>query len=93
MINPGQADAPPVGIRIYADGQTKDSKMSFFENVVAVTTLLLYTGWIHIVLALVVSSFFSRVALAITIALFSTLLLPAKPVLWPAFNQVSCCAS
>lgn len=37
---------------------------------------------------LIIASFFNRTCLYVVIALFSTLLLPCKPLLWPAFNRM-----
>jgi hypothetical protein len=70
----------PLNVRIYSDGQTATSQQSAFSAAVAICTLSLYTGWIHIILALVVASCWSKVALALLVALFSTLLLPARPL-------------
>ena len=39
----------------------------------------------HILICLFLASFFSRAALLVLAAIVSTLLLPPKPVLWPAF--------
>lgn len=76
--------------RIYSDGLTKDSKQSLISWLVAVTTLTIYTGWAHVLIALIIASFFSRTALYITLALWSTVLLPARPVLWNAFCRYGC---
>ncbi|KAG1673426.1 hypothetical protein FOA52_002191 [Chlamydomonas sp. UWO 241] len=50
-------------------------------------TLTLYTGWLHILLAMLIGSLFSKICFGVTVLLFSTLLLPPKPVLWKAFNE------
>lgn len=76
------------GVRIYSDGLSKDHKQGIISRIVAVVTLTLYTGWLHILLGLMVASFFSRAALVVTALLFATLALPARPVLWPAFNRL-----
>ena len=74
---------PPVGVRIWSDGRTKDSAQSLASSVVSIVTLTLYTGWLHILLALLVASVVSRgIALAVTLAILGTVFLPAKPVLW-----------
>lgn len=39
-------------------------------------------------LVLIIASFFSRTAAIIVALCLGTLLLPAKPVLWPAFNRL-----
>ena len=46
-------------------------------------------GWLHVLLGLLLASFFSRTALLILLLLFSTLLLPARPVLWGHFTKAS----
>lgn len=45
-------------------------------------TLTLYVGWLNVLLALMVASFYSRWALLALVLVFSTLWMPAKPVLW-----------
>lgn len=75
----------PTNVRIYTDGLSKDHKQSWGSWLVAVTTLLVYCGWLHILLGLLVGSFYSRTCLYIFLALLATLALPAKPVLWTAF--------
>ncbi len=42
----------------------------------------------NLFVVLMIASLFSRTCLAIVIVLLSTLALPAKPVLWPAFNKL-----
>lgn len=37
------ADGAPVNVRIYSDGQTKDSKQGLLSTVVAVVTLTLHS--------------------------------------------------
>nr|QNL10705.1 acyl-CoA: diacylglycerol acyltransferase 2B [Haematococcus lacustris]QNL10739.1 acyl-CoA: diacylglycerol acyltransferase 2-2 [Haematococcus lacustris] len=74
-------------VRIWSDGQTRDSKMTWLELVVAVITLTAYTGWIHILMLLGISAVFWQVPRLILIVLLSTLLLPARPVLWTSFNR------
>jgi len=74
----------PVGVRVWSDGKTKDSKQSMLSSFVSFATLTLYSGWLHVLLALFIGSFFSRVVLAILIAIVSTVLLPPKPILWYA---------
>jgi hypothetical protein len=71
--------------RIYSDDLTKDNKQSFISWLVAVTTLTIYTGWMHVLIALMLASFFSRTCLYVLLAVWSTTFLPAKPVLWNAF--------
>jgi hypothetical protein len=68
--------------RIYSDGAVDaNSKPSLFSSFVALTTLTLYTGWIHFLLILAIASWFSTTAFILLVGIFSTLLLPAKPVL------------
>eukprot|EP00878_Enallax_costatus_P001857 GHUV01002015.1.p1 GENE.GHUV01002015.1~~GHUV01002015.1.p1 ORF type:complete len:329 (+),score=100.81 GHUV01002015.1:293-1279(+) len=84
MIDTGTGQAP-VGIRIYTDGFAKDHKQSFVSWLVAVTTLTLYTGWMHILIGLMIGSLFSRTCLIVLVTIWSTVFLPPKPVLWNAF--------
>jgi hypothetical protein len=42
----------------------------------------------NIFIFLCICAIFSKVALYVVIALLSTLLVPAAPVLWPAFNKL-----
>lgn len=74
------------GVRIYSDGQTKESQQSFLSKAVALVTLTLYIGWLHVLLILMLLSMFYVTPRYILLAIFSTLALPAKPVLWTAFN-------
>ncbi len=48
-----------------------------------------YTGWMHVLLVLAVLSYWYRPVLYFNILLWSTLLLPPKPVLWGAFCKSS----
>jgi len=64
---------------------SKDSKQSFLSWLVAITTLTLYTGWMHILIGLFIAGWFNWTARYILIALWSTVFLPARPVLWNAF--------
>ncbi len=50
-------------------------------------TLALYTSWLHILLALLIASFFWRPAAITLAALVATTLLPAKPLRWQALLQ------
>jgi hypothetical protein len=81
-------DFHTTGTRLYSDGRTKDFKQGLVSRLVAVVTLTLYTGWLHIMFGLCVAAFFSRAALVVLLLLLATLKLPAKPVLWPAFNRL-----
>jgi 2-acylglycerol O-acyltransferase 2 len=76
------------GVRIYSDGLSKDHKQSIISRLVAIVTLTLYTGWLHILFGLLVGCFFSSTPRYILGALLFTLWLPARPVLWPAFNRL-----
>lgn len=55
---------------------------------VAMITLTLYVGWMNLFMALIIASLFSRTALLIVLLCLGTLALPARPVLWPAFNKL-----
>ena len=81
----GKIADPVIGVRIWSDGKTKDTKQGLASGVVSFVTLTLYTGWLHVLLGLLIWSAFSRVALAITILILSTVMLPPKPVLWWVF--------
>lgn len=76
---------PKHSFRTYSDGLSKESEQSFTSWLVAVSTMTLYTGWMHILFGLFIASCFSWTARYILLALCSTLLLPTKPVLWSAF--------
>lgn len=78
----------PVGVRYYSDGMTKDFKQGLFSHCVAFVTLLIYTGWLYWLAGLVIWGFFNRYVMLFVIALYSTLALPARPILWPAFNRL-----
>ncbi|GIL50994.1 hypothetical protein Vafri_7066 [Volvox africanus] len=79
---------PPVGVRVYADGIKPDQKQNPFVTLLAATTMSIYVGFMNYFLLLVILSFWSRVALYVVLVLLGTLLLPCKPVLWPAFNRL-----
>lgn len=82
--------APPslvFGQRIYENLKPGD-KQPFFNWLVAVVTLTLYCGWMNFFVVLIVGCLFSTVCRYVVLALLSTLLLPAAPVLWPAFNRL-----
>ncbi len=54
---------------------------SLISTLVAAVTLTIYTGWMHILLALLMFSLSGRVwAIATFLGLYATLLLPPKPV-------------
>uniref|UniRef100_A0A6U2EVD0 Acyltransferase n=1 Tax=Chlamydomonas euryale TaxID=1486919 RepID=A0A6U2EVD0_9CHLO len=72
-------------VRIYSDGQHEGSKQGFVSYVVAVATLGLYVGWLQFLLALLIASWHSRLALTLLIAIMGTTLLPLKPLLWKRF--------
>jgi hypothetical protein len=77
-------DKAPVNVRIYSDGQSKSSKQGLLSSAVAVTTLLMYTGWMQVIILCLCFAWY-RPVLYVLLALYSTLLFPAKPVLWGAF--------
>lgn len=63
-------------------------RQPWFNAFVAMVTLTLYVGWMNFFLCLCIAAFFSRIALYVVLALLATLALPARPVLWPAFNKL-----
>jgi hypothetical protein len=70
---------------VYTDGDGKAKRQSLLSLSVALITLTIYCGWMHILIGLLLASFFSRWALGTLLLLMATLFLPAKPVLWTAF--------
>lgn len=76
-----------IGKRVYSDLQP-GKKQSVLSWLVAVVTLTVYCGWMNILIGLFIASFFTRYALYTLIFLWSTTFLPAKPVLWPAWNKL-----
>eukprot|EP00878_Enallax_costatus_P018901 GHUV01019924.1.p1 GENE.GHUV01019924.1~~GHUV01019924.1.p1 ORF type:complete len:310 (+),score=63.74 GHUV01019924.1:533-1462(+) len=60
-------------------------QQSLLSWLVAVVTLTSYTGFVNILYALFIGSFFSRTCLYVLLALWATRFLPAKPLLWEAF--------
>ncbi|GFR52112.1 hypothetical protein Agub_g14625 [Astrephomene gubernaculifera] len=86
LLKPGED--PPPGVRVYADGIKPDQKQNVFVTMLAAVTLSLYVGFLNYFVILLILSFFSRTALYVVLALLGTLLLPCKPVLWPAFNKL-----
>ena len=66
---------------------SKDHKQSWPSWLVAVATMTIYTGWLHVLLGLMLGALFRRWCLCVLLALFATTFLPAKPVLWTAFCQ------
>lgn len=83
------AGAPIVtGKRIFVDGMSGlGHKQSLWSWLVALVTLSVYVGFMNFLFILLALSFWYKWALYLLLALFSTVLLPAKPVLWPAFNR------
>lgn len=72
----GQGGAPPPG---YPPWRCPKLMMPLFIHA---------AGWMNILILLMIGAFFSKVCLYIVLALWSTLLLPCRPVLWPAFNRL-----
>lgn len=68
----GAEDATVTGLRVYSDGRTAKYKQGLVSSVVALTTLTLYTGWMHVLLALLILSYWSKVALVLLVAIWST---------------------
>lgn len=77
--------SPPPKNSVYTDGDGKARRQSLPSLIVALVTLTIYCGWLHIMIGLLLASFFSRWALGTLLLLLATLLLPAKPVLWTGF--------
>jgi diacylglycerol O-acyltransferase 2, plant len=83
-----KADYSLAGVRFYSDGMTKDFQQGYLSTAVAIVTLMLYTGWMHVMLLLIVFCWVDKWVMATLLVLISTVFLPAKPVLWPAFNRL-----
>ncbi|KAG2495179.1 hypothetical protein HYH03_006785 [Edaphochlamys debaryana] len=83
-----EGEDPPVGVRIYADGIKPDHRQNPLVTIFAGITMSIYVGFMNYFLLLCIAAIWSRVCLYIVIALLSTLALPCKPVLWPAFNRL-----
>ncbi|GLI66396.1 hypothetical protein VaNZ11_010188 [Volvox africanus] len=79
-------DRAPINTRIWSDGMHARFKQGIVSRIVAMITLFIYTGWMHILLALMVLAICRRTwAIIALISLYATLLLPPKPVLWGPF--------
>ncbi|KAJ9507588.1 hypothetical protein QJQ45_019233 [Haematococcus lacustris] len=76
-----------IGERVYSDLQP-GQRMPILNWVVAVTTLALYCGWINLLIMLGVAAIWLVWPRYVLVLLWSTLLLPAKPVLWTAFCKL-----
>ena len=79
---------PPINVRVYSDGISPSKPQPLHEWLLAAVTLSLYVGFLNYFLVLIIASIWSRMCLCLVVALFSTLLLPCQPVLWPAFNRL-----
>ncbi|PNH06113.1 Diacylglycerol O-acyltransferase 2 [Tetrabaena socialis] len=86
ILKPGEN--PPTGVRVYADGIDPNQKQNPLVTLLAGITLSIYCGFMNYYFLLIIAAFFSRTALYVVIALLSTLAIPARPVLWPAFNRL-----
>lgn len=85
----GVMSEPVLNKRIWSDGMSgPNHKQGWLSHLVALVTLTIYIGWLNILLGLVIAAFFYKWALYAVIAIVSTVFLPAKPVLWPAFNRL-----
>ncbi|GLC45911.1 hypothetical protein PLESTF_000711500 [Pleodorina starrii] len=79
-------DRAPVNTRIYSDGMHAQFRQGLLSRAVAMATLFVYTGWMHVLLALLVLALCRYTwAILVLSALYTTLLLPPKPVLWGPF--------
>lgn len=63
------------------------SLLTNFNPRTALALAITYAGWGHIMLMMLIASFFYITPRVILALLFGTLLLPAKPVLWKPFNR------
>lgn len=70
----------PFHVRIYSDDMDKNYQPSPWTTAFAALTLGLYIGIPHILMALLVCSWWSRTAMMILLVLLGTLLLPAGPL-------------
>lgn len=71
------------GVRVYAENRKLDERMAPHRLVVAIATLFIYTAWPYILFILLLFSWYPPVLL-LNLALFSTVLMPAK-LFWPEF--------
>lgn len=79
-------DRAPTNTRIWSEGVQANLKQGLFSRIVAIVTLFIYTGWMHILLALMILALCRYTwAIVLLISLYATLLLPAKPILWGPF--------
>lgn len=76
-----------VGKRVYSD-LSPGQKQPLFNRIVAMATLSLYVGWPLWLVFWIIAAFYSRIALVSVVLVISTVFLPAKPVLWPAWNKL-----
>lgn len=74
-----------IGRRIFTDGMYQGHQQGALSYILAVTSLLLYLSWIHVLTALLVASFWYRWALVLLVLIWSTVLLPPEPLLWSRF--------
>lgn len=77
-----------IGSRVYSDLGGPDQKQGWFSWIVAVTTMTIYCGWMNILLLLCIAAIFNPWIRYLVVAIWSTVLLPAKPVLWRKWNQL-----
>ena len=80
--------APPDCCRLYPDGMTKDHKQPLLSYCVALLTLTLFTGWIHVFVGIAIGSLFNHACAALFWLLIATLCLPHKPLLWTPFIKL-----
>lgn len=56
--------------------------MPFWQQCLAMATLLLFIAWIYVLAALMLAAPFSPLAAAAALAAWGTLMLPCTPLLW-----------
>lgn len=78
-------DELPINERIYESNP--DQSPPLISSIIAIFSLFLYCCWPQICLLLLAMSLFFRWALLLVILLLSTLVIPAKPLLWKPFTS------
>lgn len=82
----GGVTAAQVNQRIY-ERLTPEEPMVFWRKLVAMATMTIYCGWMSFLLTLFALAFVFVWPRYVLLALWSTMLLPLGPCLWPAFNK------
>ncbi|GBF98193.1 diacylglycerol acyltransferase type 2 [Raphidocelis subcapitata] len=75
----------PCGVRVWCDGLGPSSRQPWWEETLALVSLAIFTCWIHIMLAITIWGFFNKWAALVAAAIWSTVFLPARPLLWTRF--------